>query len=818
MNIKIKQIVKKISAAVFGFALIGQTFAADAVLAASPVFTPDLATLRVANKTDGDTTWHSSVTADPGEKVAFDIYYRNSTEGTVAKNTKVKIVFPTSAQSIITPTGSISADNASTISGTATINLGSQTAKLTFGSLALWYPNKNTQTPTQVLISQGAGTVEVDIGNIQGECEDQGHVMFFATLSEVADPGITITKTVRNITDGQSSYSSWVNADPSDRIAFKIVIASNGETAANNVVVSDNLPSGLIYQDALSVSKGYTGSIASGINLGTINANNSVTITFEADVQSASYFGSSATLVNKAYATATGVSQKQASATVYVAKQVVNNPSLTITKTVRNITDGQSYYSNSVNADPNDRIGFKIVVTSNGETAANNVHVSDSLPSGLIYGDSLSVSSGYSSGDITSGINLGTINANNSVTITFEADVQSASYFGNSVTLTNYAYASATNVSQRQASATVYVSNAVVNNPNLTITKTVRNITDGQSYYSNSVNADPGERVSFKIEVSSSGQTAASNVRVSDSLPAGLIYRDNVSVSSGYSSGDITSGINLGTLYVGNIITITFEADVQSASYFGNSVTLTNYAYASATNVSQRQASATVYVANNMTPVQTSNFTVNKMARNISKGETGWQNSIQADPGDQVEFYINVTNTGNTAANGLYVLDPMPVKMTYIGNVRMDGYANSGNIVSGSGIYLGDLSANQSRVVIFQAQVFGEANFNFGSTKLINIATVRNTANSVIDSAVVVVNKRAVAGAETEVNTGLKEDLMSYLLLPALLAIVLMIALRSQLFKVDKWLAIRGADNRAYRSQRMLDQKINQIREKENRK
>jgi uncharacterized repeat protein (TIGR01451 family) len=385
--------------------------------------------------------------------------------------------------------------------------------------------------------------------------------------------------------------------------------------------------------------------------------------------------------------------------------------------------------------------------------------------------------------------------------------------------LTNYAYASATNVSQKQASASVYVANTVVNNPNLTITKSVRNITDGQSYYSNSISATPGERVGYKIVITSSGQTAASNVYVSDTLPSGLIYENNLNVSSGYSSGDITSGINLGTVYNGNVVTITFETDVQSASYFNSgTVTMTNTAYASASNVSQRQATANVNVTNGTNVVQSSAFTINKMVRNISKGETGWQNSVAADPGDQVEFYLNVTNTGSTAVSGLYIKDTLPVKMTYLGNVKMDGYYNSGNVVSAAGIYIGDLSAGQSRVVIFQAQVLGETEFNFGSTNVVNTATVYNASNSAIDSAIVVVNKRAVAGAETEVNTGLKEDLMSYLLLPALLAIGLMFVFRNQLFKVDKWLAVRGADNRVYHSQRILDQKINRIREKENRK
>jgi hypothetical protein len=126
------------------------------------------------------------------------------------------------------------------------------------------------------------------------------------------------------------------------------------------------------------------------------------------------------------------------------------------------------------------------------------------------------------------------------------------------------------------------------------------------------------------------------------------------------------------------------------------------------------------------------------------------------------------------------------------------------------------LPAGVSKTVTFQAIAASADNFNFGSTSLTNTATAYNSYNSSIDSAVVTVNKRAVEGAATEINTGLKDGLLNYLLLPALLAIGLIVLFKDSLFKFDKWLVLRGAENRNYRSQRALDKKINHIREKEN--
>ena len=698
MNSKIKQIIKKISAVVFGLVFISQAFVADIALAGvTPVF---YSTLGLKNRTQSTATWQTSVPASAGERIAFDVYYKNTISGTIAQNTKIRLDFEDNTGGQLRFKAYAYADNASYVYSLGDVVISNSNGyNFTFDSTAKTYPNHQTTADNVNVTFVQSNSVLVNVGQVSGGDQYDGHVVFEGVIS-----GSTQTQQaqfnnasndfktlrVKNRTRGDTSWQSSVTANPGDKIAFDIYYHNTGEgSTAHNTKAKLTFPTSV--QSQITVN-------------GSVSADNAIS--------------------------------------------ALDTAIVTLNSNTSNLTfdDTGSWYPHQT-------------------TAAQSVTISKS------YG--------------TVEFNIGDVagTCQDQGHMVFEATLSSA------------------------------------DNPNLTITKSVRNITDGQSYYSSSVSADPGERLGFKIVVASNGQTAANNVYVSDTLPSNLIYRDNLSVSSGYSSGDITSGINLGTINSGNSVTITFEADVQSASYFSNgTVTLTNTAYASATNVSQRQASASVNVANTVNPVQTSNFTINKMVRNISKGETNWQNFVEASPGDQVEFYLSVTNTGSTAANGLYVKDTLPVKMTYLGNVKMDGYYNSGNVASASGIYIGDLSASQSRVVIFQAQVLGETEFNFGSTNVVNTATVYNASNSAIDSAIVAVNKRAVAGAETEVNTGLKEDLMSYLLLPALLAIVLMFVLRNQLFKVDKWLAVRGADNRVYQSQKTLDQKINQIREKENRK
>jgi uncharacterized repeat protein (TIGR01451 family) len=102
---------------------------------------------------------------------------------------------------------------------------------------------------------------------------------------------------------------------------------------------------------------------------------------------------------------------------------------------------------------------------------------------------------------------------------------------------------------------------------NIAVKKSVRNLSDGTNY-SNSVYADPGEVVSFSIEITA-GNSAINNLTVKDTLPEKLIFRQNtLKVDGVLISGDIISGLNIGSLFANQKKTITFEADVAGSDKF----------------------------------------------------------------------------------------------------------------------------------------------------------------------------------------------------------------------------------------------------------
>ncbi|RLC39608.1 MAG: hypothetical protein DRH33_02395 [Candidatus Nealsonbacteria bacterium] len=106
-----------------------------------------------------------------------------------------------------------------------------------------------------------------------------------------------------------------------------------------------------------------------------------------------------------------------------LVKNKEENVDLSVNKLVRNISEGDSSWYNSVEAEPSDLIEFKIIVNSTGDDKAENVIVKDDLPWNIDYVGYLEVDGSSHSGDIESGINIGDILPGESRTVIFRAQV-----------------------------------------------------------------------------------------------------------------------------------------------------------------------------------------------------------------------------------------------------------------------------------------------------------------------------------------------------------------------------------------------------------
>jgi len=161
------------------------------------------------------------------------------------------------------------------------------------------------------------------------------------------------------------------------------------------------------------------------------------------------------------------------------------------------------------------------------------------------------------------------------------------------------------------------------NGNNLTVNKTAKNLSNGSGFAS-SVYANPSDVLLFMITLQATGNQDVQNVFVRDSFPSNLIYKNQLVVASlsnsNYNySGDIISGINLGTIYAGQTVTITYQAQVASAQNFsygtttlnnGVSVTSSGAGYNPTSNASIIVTRSAVYGASTISTGLTNNFWV----------------------------------------------------------------------------------------------------------------------------------------------------------------------------------------------------------------
>jgi len=100
-----------------------------------------------------------------------------------------------------------------------------------------------------------------------------------------------------------------------------------------------------------------------------------------------------------------------------------------IKKRMRNLSDGTGW-GKTVYADPGEVIEVKIEVRA-GQERVTNVKVKDSIPQKTkIISGSLKLEGQKISGDITSGINIGEIKANEKKKITFKLQIEGSDVFG----------------------------------------------------------------------------------------------------------------------------------------------------------------------------------------------------------------------------------------------------------------------------------------------------------------------------------------------------------------------------------------------------
>jgi len=147
------------------------------------------------------------------------------------------------------------------------------------------------------------------------------------------------------------------------------------------------------------------------------------------------------------------------------------------------------------------------------------------------------------------------------------------------------------------------------------------------------------------------------------------------------------------------------------------------------------------------------NFTVSKQVQ--KDGETGWKESVDAKPGDKVNYLVTYKNTGSTTQKNVVLKDTLPKGMSYVsGTTYVANATNPNGLLLGAssdkvtttGINIGNYAPGAAAYIKYTAKVASNDNLPLcGPNKLVNKAMIETDNGGKSDTATVNVPKECKA-------------------------------------------------------------------------
>ncbi|MBR0133740.1 DUF11 domain-containing protein [Candidatus Saccharibacteria bacterium] len=548
--------------------------------------------------------WSDNTQVENGKEYVVRIYVHNNAAGNLnltAENVRAFVTLPTTTGTKIEVAGKISADNANpktVYDSTYFVSKNGEPFNLAYvKGTAKYYNTKggklrtfNLDTAKNDLFTKTGvllGYDQMD-GKIPGCNQYSGYLTFHVKAQFAEQPNLEISKEVKIL--GTDTWSEKVTAKAGETVRYRIHVKNSGNTTLKNVVVRDILPAGLTYVKGSTtiVNTAHPKGVAlsdgivtdNGINLGDYASGAGAWLYFNATVDKAvSEKCNPSTLRNVAQTSAgTSTGTKEDTADVYVeGKTCIDG--FKIDKMVK--LPSESEWHETVTAVAGTNVDYRIRFTNTGNTTLNNVVIVDTLPANMTYvkGSSMLDGKALADGVVSDkGVNIGSVAAGKTATVTFKATVNSALKDKcEDSTLTNTAKGKYNNDDKTAKSDTAVVK---VNGkdcsepekPSFKIDKMVQ--LNGGKEWSEIVTAKAGDKVRYRIQFKNTGNTTLKNVVIRDVLPAGLTYvkgstvlynKDNTNGKT-LADGIVSAqGINIGNYAKGAEATVYFYATVNTS-------------------------------------------------------------------------------------------------------------------------------------------------------------------------------------------------------------------------------------------------------------
>ena len=489
---------------------------------------------------------------------------------------------------------------------------------------------------------------------------------------------------------------------PGGVLTYTIVVSNAGPADAENVVLTDSIPSSIIGPE-FSIDGGLTFNPWPGtLSLGTVQDQTSRVVIIRGTVSSSA----TGIITNTANVTSTTPDPNPANNTSTVnteVTQVVAEADVSVVKIAS---------PNPVA--PGGVLTYTIVVANAGPNEAENVVLTDSIPSSII-GPEFSIDGGLTFNPWPGTLSLGTLLAGTSRTILIIGTVSSSA----TGTITNTATVTSTTPDPNPANNTSTVVTEVTAVPgeaDISVVKTAS---------PNPVTA--GEVITYTLVVSNAGPADAQNVIVNDNVSSSIIGPE-FSTNGGVTFTPWPGSIDIGTLAAGTSRTILIRGTVsQSATGCIN-----NTAIVTSTTPDPN-------FLNNVSSICVEVQAAVPGEADVSVVKTASPNPVA--PGGVLAYTIVVANAGPNEAQNVVLTDSIPSSI--IGSeFSIDGGVTF-NPWPGT-LSLGTLAAGTSKTILIIGTVSSSATGTITNTA--NVTSTTPDPNPSNNTSTVVTEVTAVPG------------------------------------------------------------------------
>jgi uncharacterized repeat protein (TIGR01451 family) len=456
--------------------------------------------------------------------------------------------------------------------------------------------------------------------------------------NQAAEPTTIITEVDLAITKSDS-VDPAVAGQP---LVYQLTVTNSGPSDATGVTVTDVLPAGVSYSTA-TASQGSVSHASGTVTalLGDLAQGATAIVDITVDVDPATRGTIHNTATVDANETETNPSNNEATEPT----QIIPRIDLAVTKT------------DSIDpAAPGGPLTYRVVVTNNGPSDATGVTVIDTLPDAVSYSSGTETQSTISHSGQTVNAEIGDLASGASATVTIVVGVAPTArgVIMNSATVSGNE--TETSLANNMATEPTEIDPQV----DLVIFKT-----DSPD----PVNA--GQQLTYTLSVLNNGPSDATNVNVTDTLPAGVAYR-SASTSQGTfteSGGTVTA--SLGSLAAGANATVTIVVDVDPSTR------------GEILNQAEVRADETETNPDNNVDNEP---TVVGAQIDLAVTKADVEDPVTA--GDQLTYRMTVTNNGPSQATGVTLVDSLPEEVTYL-----SAQTSQGTISASGGVVTADIGA-----------------------------------------------------------------------------------------------------------------------------